>query len=811
MPRKNAAPTPAATPPAAPAQLDPARIARLEQIERKVLWLSSWMIHNANHLRPSRDGLKVGGHQSSCASSATLLTALYLDVLQPEDRVAVKPHAAPVFHALQYLMGRQDRDRLERFRALGGAQAYPSRTKDANDVDFSTGSVGLGIAETLFAAMTRDYVRLHGLAPAGKEALANGRMVGLMGDAELDEGNVFEALLEGWKHDVRNLWWLIDYNRQSLDGVVHDYLFQRIKDFFGSVGWNVIELKYGKRLEAAFALTGGGALRRWIDECPNQLYSALTYKGGAAWRERLKIDLGRTRGIKALLDDHDDAALHRLMTNLGGHDMASVLEAMHGIDGDTPACVVAYTIKGFNTPLAGHKDNHSGLMNLEQMAAFRTAHSIRDGHEWDFAEGLDIDADDLRAFLAAVPFNQRPAERPSAAIVPVGSLPVPKDARMSTQEAFGRILNDLGRGDSALAERIVTTTPDVTVTTNMAGWVNQRGLFHHEDLADTFRDEKVPSAFKWTMSPAGQHLELGIAENNLFLQLGAFGLADRLFGARLLPVGALYDPFIARGLDALNYACYQDARFMVVATPSGLTLAPEGGAHQSITSPLIGLGQPGLTAFEPAYGDELAAIMQWGFAHMQADNGGSVYLRLTTRVINQPIREDIDAIADDILAGAYWLIEPAPGAELAIVYCGAVVPEALDAHAQLAEDIPGAGVLAVTSANRLYNGWQTAIRAQSRGPGGAPAHIETLLARLAPDAGLVTVIDGHPATLGWLGSVAGHEIAALGVDRFGQSADLQDLYREYGLDADAILDGAAAVLTRRMRGTARPLLRLAAE
>jgi pyruvate dehydrogenase E1 component len=787
------------------------RIALLEAIEQKVLWLSCWMIHNANHLRQSRDGLKVGGHQASCASSTTLLTALYLDVLQPQDRVAVKPHAAPVFHALQYLMGRQDRARLERFRALGGAQAYPSRTKDADDVDFSTGSVGLGIAETLFAAMTRDYVRLHGLVPAGRESLAEGRMVGLMGDAELDEGNVFEALLEGWKHDVRNLWWLIDYNRQSLDGVVHDYLFQRIKDFFGSVGWNVIELKYGKRLEAAFAQPGGNALRNWIDACPNQLYSALTFKGGAAWRARLEADLGGASGVKALLDEHDDAALHRLMTNLGGHDMASVLDALHGIGGDTPTCVVAYTIKGYDTPLAGHKDNHSGLMNLDQMTAFKATHGIRDGHEWDFAEGLGITESALRDFLAEVPFNQRPIDRPSAAAVPVGALPLPREPRMSTQEAFGRILNDLGRGDGDLAARIVTTTPDVTVTTNLAGWVNQRGLFHHAELADTFRDEKVPSAFKWTMSPAGQHLELGIAENNLFLQLAAFGLADRLFGARLLPVGALYDPFIARGLDALNYACYQDARFMLVATPSGITLAPEGGAHQSITSPLIGLGQPGLTAFEPAFADELAVIMRWGFEHMQAADGGSVYLRLTTRVIDQPARRDVAAIADDVIDGAYWLVEPTPGAELAIVYSGAVAPEALEAYQQVIEDIPGAGVLAVTSANQLYSGWQACVRAHTRGPGVPPSHIETLLSPLAPDAGLVTVIDGHPATLGWLGSVAGHGIAALGVDGFGQSADLPDLYRTYGIDSDAILDGAAAVLTRRMRKAGRPALRVAAK
>ena len=783
----------------------------LEEIERKVLWLSSWLIHNANHVRPSRDGLKVGGHQASCASAVTLLTALYMSVLKPEDRVAVKPHASPVFHAIQYLFGRQSRDQLERFRSLGGAQSYPSRTKDADDVDFSTGSVGLGVGATLFGAMVRDYVRLHGLAGANRSGgepngRPNGRIVALMGDAELDEGNVFEALLEGWKHDVRNLWWVIDYNRQSLDGVVHDYLFQRIKDFFGTVGWDVVELKYGKLLQAAFAEPGGGALMKWIDDCSNQLYSALTFQGGAAWRSHLKADLGRTKGIKALLDDHDDDALHRLMTNLGGHDMTATLEAFDSVSSDTPQCFVAYTIKGYNTPLAGHKDNHSGLMNPDQMAAFKADHNIRDGHEWDIAEGLGIDADALQAFLGEAAFNKRPPGAPVAAI-PVAALAAPEGETMSTQEAFGRILNDLGRDDtSELAARIVTTTPDVTVTTNMAGWVNQRGLFHHEELADLFREEKVPSAFKWTMGPAGQHIELGIAENNLFLLLAALGLSDRLFGARLLPVGALYDPFIARGLDALNYACYQDARFMVVATPSGITLAPEGGAHQSVSTPLIGLGQPGLTSYEPAFADELAVIMSWGFDHMQADDGGSVYLRLSTRTIEQPQRADVSAIAEDIIAsdiikGGYWLKPPAPGADLAIAYCGAVAPEALAAYEQVLEDIPGVGLLAITSPDRLYGDWQSGKYGQA----------ERLLSTLAPDAALVTVLDGHPATLSWLGSVSNHHTVSLGVDGFGQSGDLPDLYREYGIDSDAILDAAAAALTKRLRKAGGASLRLAAE
>jgi len=769
-------------------------IPMLEELEKKILWLSSWTIHNANHIRESRDELKVGGHQSSCASSATLLTALYMHTLRPEDRVAVKPHASPVYHAIQYLLGRQTRDKLENFRSLGGAQSYPSRTKDTDDVDFSTGSVGLGVGATLFGAMVRDYVRLHQLG----DARPNNRLVALMGDAELDEGNVFEALLEGWKHDARNLWWVIDYNRQSLDGVVHDYLFQRIADFFSSVGWKVVEIKYGKLLEAAFAKPGGEELQHWIDNCPNQLYAALTFQGGASWRAHLTEDLGDVKGIQTLLKEYDDDALQRLMTNLGGHDMAATLEAFASVgDDDTPHCFIAYTIKGFNTPLAGHKDNHSGLMNPDQMAEFKDSHDIRDGHEWDFAEGLGVDEDALRAFLEDVPFAARP-EPERVPAVPVQTLPVPEGARMSSQEAFGHILNELGRGDSELARHIVTTTPDVTVTTNMAGWVNQRGLFRHQEMADVFREEQVPSAFKWAMSPSGQHIELGIAENNLFLLLAALGLSDKLFGARLLPVGALYDPFISRGLDSLNYACYQDSRFMLAATPSGITLAPEGGAHQSINSPLIGLSQPGLTSYEPAYADELAHIMGWGFEHMQADDGGSVYLRLSTRMIDQPQR-DFAPVAEDVIAGAYWLREPAPGAELAIVYTGVIAPEAIEAHEAILEDIPGAGLLAVTSADRLYADWQATTRAHAQGPNVTPSHIEALLSQLAPDAGLVSVLDGHPMALSWLGGVANHDIAALGVERFGQSGDLQDLYRTHRIDADAILDGAAAVITKRMR------------
>ncbi len=766
-----------------PEPVAPDRLACLSAIERKVLWLSTWMIHNANHLRPSRDGLKVGGHQASSASVATLMTALYLDIMRPQDRVAVKPHAAPVFHALQYLLGRQSRDKLERFRALGGAQSYPSRTKDGDIVDFSTGSVGLGVGMTLFASLVQDYLRLHRLNDEPP-----GRMIALAGDAELDEGNIFEALLEGWKHDVRNLWWIIDYNRQSLDAVVSDRLFGRIDALFEMFGWRVVTLKYGRLLQAAFARPDGDQLRQWIDACPNSLYSALVYKGGEGWREHLRRDLNRYPGIRAILDEHDDDALARLMTNLGGHDMGAVLAAFHDVTDDRPTCFIAYTIKGHGLPFAGHKDNHAGLMNPAQLALFQDSMAVPAGAEWDKFAGLDLSPDDLAEFLAHVPLARAGTRRhQTAAIAVPAELPAPRGRVMSTQEAFGRILGAIAAEDGELAARIVTTSPDVTVSTNLGAWVNRRGIFDRAERADTFREEKVVSAQRWAMAPLGQHIELGIAEHNLFLTLGALGLAGPLFGARLLPIGTIYDPFIKRGLDALNYALYQDARFILVATPSGLTLAPEGGAHQSIVEPLIGLAQPGLIGFEPAYADELAVLFRWALAEIQSDDGESVYFRLSTRPLDQPDRALDAALAQGIIAGAYWLREPAPGGELAIAYCGALAPEAIAAYEAIREDIPGAGLLAITSPGRLHRDWQAALKC------GRAGAAERLLARLRPGAALVTVSDSHPATLSWLGGVARNPIMPLGVDRFGQSGDIPDLYRVYGLDREAIIDAVARV------------------
>ena len=782
------------------------RADQLDILQKKLLWLACWTIHNANHLRPNVDGLKVGGHQASCASMATIMTALYFGALRPEDRVAVKPHAAPLFHAMQYVMGNQTRAQLEAFRGYGGAQAYPSRTKDGDDVDFSTGSVGLGVGITAFAALIQDYL-------AAKPWTADrprGRMVALVGDAELDEGNIYECLQEGWKHDLRNVWWVVDYNRQSLDGVVREGLQTRLEAIFGAFGWDVVTIKYGARQRAAFAEPGGDRLRAWIDACPNALYSALTFQGGGGWRARLLDEIGDQGPTTALIDARSDAELAALMADLGGHCLDSLGDAFAQAHPTRPTAFLAYTIKGWGTPLAGHKDNHAGLMTPAQMAEFQAAMDVAPGAEWDAFAGLD---DDLRAALAQTPFFAAGVRRFTAPAVAGPRLAPPADAAASTQSGFGKILDQIAKTGGPLADRIMTTAPDVTVSTNLGPWVNRRGLFARDARADVFRDERVASAQKWRFAPDGQHLELGIAEMNLFLALGAAGLSHQLFGERLLPVGTVYDPFVARGLDALNYACYQDARFLIVGTPSGVTLAPEGGAHQSIGSPLIGMSQDGLAAFEPAYLDELAVVMDWAFAYMQRDGsgdpdertwlrdetGGAVYLRLSTRAIAQPAARDADAaFRQGVVDGGYWLRPPGPNCELVVAYQGCVAPEALEAVGRLGESFRDVGLLAVTSADRLNAGWTAAQRVRRRGRADARSPIERLLAPLPAHCLIVTVIDGHPATLAWLGGVAGHRTVPLGVEHFGQTGTIADLYAHFGIDAAAIVDAAS-----RMRGGAR--------
>lgn len=759
-------------------------IASLKLLDERLRFLSAWTIHNANHVRESVDGLKVGGHQASSASMSAIMAALYFHALGPNDRVAVKPHAGPLLHAIHYLLGSQSLEQLQNFRGFGGMQSYPSRTKDKIPVDFSTGSVGLGVAITAFASLVQDYLTEHGMMAAEDR----GRFVALMGDAELDEGNIYEAIIEGAKHDIRNCWWIVDYNRQSLDATSADRMFERFAEIFAACGWRIVELRYGRKLAAA--LKKHKAVGEWLDNLPNADSASLLYQGGAAWRARMTADLSKK--ADGFLKGLDDDALGALMSDLGGHCMDSLIEAFDAAQDDVPTFFIMWTVKGFGLPFAGHKDNHAGLMNPTQAHAMRDGFGIAEGGEWEKLAGIgDNELPGVEALLERTRIARDKRSRDFGRI-PIPAIPAPQGEEQSTQAAFGRILLELAKAGEPLADRIVTTSPDVTVSTNLGAFVNQRGLFKRREMEDVFAKAKIPSAQKWAATLKGQHIELGIAESNLFLMLAALGLSGDLFGERLVPIGTLYDPFIARGLDSLNYACYQDARFLLVATPSGITLGPEGGAHQSINPPLIAMGQPGLRHYEPCYADELAVMMQEAFRLIDAPDGESTYLRLSTRSVPQIARDD-DAWKDGALKGAYWLREPGENAEAAIVAMGAIMPEVLAAWEELSADIPGMGLMSVTSPDLLHRGWTAAQAARWSG-NRESSHIETLLSRLAPGAGLVTVCDAAPASLSWIGGVLGQRVAPLGVEKFGQTGSLPDLYAAYRLDGAAITEAVAEIL-----------------
>ncbi|MFZ0159074.1 MAG: pyruvate dehydrogenase, partial [Kineosporiaceae bacterium] len=601
-----------------------AAIEVLDEIARRVLWLSTRIVDAANHDRPNTEGIKIGGHQASSASLVGVLTALYFAHLDAADRVSVKPHASPAFHAVQYLLGRLDRSYLTRLRAFGGLQSYPSRTKDPDPVDFSTGSVGLGVAAPLFAAVTRRYVDAHfGARPPS-------RFVALLGDAELDEGNIWEAVADHATQGLGSVMWVVDFNRQSLDRVIPGVRIQQWRAQFLAAGWHVVEVKYGPRLLEAFAREGGSALEAWIDAMPNERYQSLFGLDPAEVRAAF-LD-GAPAEVRRVCDPLDDAALVTLVTDLGGHDLAELLAAFAACDAvtDRPSVVFAYTVKGWGLPIAGHPRNHSALLAPEQISALREATGLTPENEWD-----RLDPTSPAGQWAGVRAEHlvRPAAAGHRPIVVPMSTELRTSTSISTQEAFGRILVNLSR-DPAVGPYLVTTAPDVATSTNLAGFINRTGVFSPAQRPSYSADPLV----RWSEGPSGQHIELGISEMNLFGLLGQLGLSWDLSDQPLLPVGTLYDPFVLRGLDALVYAAYNGASFVVAGTPSGVTLAPEGGAHQSTITASVGLELPGVTLIEPAYAttlDWLLCAALGSVAAAGAGEGGAYYVRLSTRPLDQ--------------------------------------------------------------------------------------------------------------------------------------------------------------------------------
>ena len=764
----------------------------LQEIQDRVLWLAIHMVDYANHLRPNPSGLKVGGHQASSSSVVTIMTYLYFEFMRAGDRISVKPHASPVYHAIQFLLGNLDAEYLKALRGFHGLQSYPSRTKDPDGVDFSTGSVGLGAVAPNFAALTEEYLRAHQM-----DGGTGRRFISLVGDAELDEGVVWEAIAEPSLYNMKNVLWVIDLNRQSLDRIIPGIRVKAWREMFAANGWRHIDAKYGKRLQAACAEPNGELLRQSIDDMSNEVYQRLLRVEPSMLREWLPRTSQYPKDMEELIGRWGDDELQELVRNLGGHDFAMLREAFEQVDLDAgPNVVFAYTLKGWRLPSIGDPQNHSVNLRPDQIDILRSTLGISEDQE---SFGLDPESDAGRKCFETGQRLSRPA--PDAA---VPELDVPHGfgrtyrGKMSTQQIFGLVLTDISRNVPGVAQRLVTVSPDVASSTNLGGWINKVGVWTRGEKEE-LPEDSGPRALQWMESTDGQHIELGISENNLFLALGQLGLSHEMTGEMLFPIGTLYDPFIRRGLDAFAYSLYAGARFILVATPSGITLGPEGASHQSMITPSIGVELPELDSYEPCFGQELEWIILSALEKIRLRQA-STYLRLTSLRVDQELFKPpsepaaLERLRRQVLAGAYKLVdrsgEPGYGQGYNIVNimaCGAIVPEAVEASRLLLDEGIFANVINVTGPGPLYSKFQETVRANIiAGTGSSPflADVISIAERSAP---IVTVADGHPHSLAWIGAAMKTATFPLGVTKYGQSGSPPELYREYEIDATSIM------------------------
>jgi len=781
-------------------------IALLEQVQSHVLWLAMRIIDHANHDRKNLDGLKVGGHQASSASMLSIMTALYFHHINAEDRVSVKPHASPVFHAIQYLLGDLDKKYLTTLRQAGGLQSYPSRTKDPDRIDFSTGSVGLGAAAPLFAGVTRRYID----SQFGKRP--ESRFIAIIGDAELDEGNVWEAIADPATHALGNVMWVVDFNRQSLDRVIPGVRIAQWRAQFEAAGWQVIEVKYGTKLKQVFQEPGSEEFKKWFDEIPNEQYQSL-YAQKLEDRRARFLD-GAPKEVSRFLERYNDIELFEILSDLGGHNLEALIEVFESCDAETsrPSVVFAYTIKGWGLPFAGDPRNHSLQMTTEQIATLRVTSGLDLTSEWDGFDTQTVAGQFLVGRSAAL---KRIEEKKKIEV----QFPITTDIKStgltSTQEAFGRVLVEISKNET-IKPYLVTTAPDVATSTNLIGFINRTGVFHPQEKRRWNEDPIL----KWAEGPTGQHIELGISEMNLFMLLAMLGLSGDHSNQPLIPIGTVYDPFVLRGLDAFIYGVYSGSKFIVAGTPSGITLAPEGGAHQSTITPSVGMEIPGVVLMEPAYAQALNWLLCDAIAHV---GGGKIdstpdlrpaelafYFRLTTRMIDQDpfikaqARLGDAVLRSQVLAGAYLLVDGREHVEgnqieknapvVYLVGTGSVMPEVLAAARELAAEGVVAHVVDITSAGRLYGSWQRTLK-QSIKTAQTPSFPGSMRPIFMERAPIVSVHDGSSHALAWLGSAMGMPQVSMGVDSFGQSGTITDLYKIHDLDSGSIVNGALAALS----------------
>lgn len=880
----------------------------LESIALRALAQATCMIDEANHRDDIEPGdPKVGGHPAASASSLHLLGALHLLVREPQDWIASKPHASPTDHAYHHLLGllrepesgewmeseaaAEVMSRLRRFPRNGEAvfQSYHAESDPDAQGLLPSGSVGIPAVAALFSALAFRYLEDRGLRePDGAHFWC------LIGDSEFREGSLLEALTEASEREVGNLTWILDYNRQSLDGArapgeagLRGTDDARIRDLVLAHGWELFEVRHGRRRRAAFRQPGGEALREVLEHglADTELQALLYRSDGAVTRQRL---IAKSPDLERALSGRLDHEVQALLADLGGHDIEAIADAYRESkkDPNRPTFIIAHTVKGWGLPNAAAPGNHSSLLESSEMEALLAQASLT--REAPYAvfptgsaparwlekrgaalrSGLDAQRESVRA-RAADSSAELGSDWPIDFGIDLKLVPtihtqwmwgqiIAKLIRLGTRAdraaaESARPLNDTEKRWEIAARHLMTLSPDVGTSTQLAYAMDGKvyGPPPAEDHPKSLdaHDPRRPDLTP-TREPWARHLRFEITEANAMVALGAFGKLRDLTGVPILPALTIYDFFIKRALDQLYYDLYWGASFLLIGTPSGVTLAPEGAQHSWKSD----LQLPNLITWEPAFAIE----MEWIFAdavrrHFERDDRGrtGVLVRAVTRSLSQKVlwerlarqrrfkvggeagrlslEEDGDgvpesrlpvversqiesALREDVLCGGYLLIDYRgyagyePGENVVrILVMGALVLEAVAASDALLDRGIFADVVVVTSADlllgRLGKGDGHVHLREKLGLAG-DLHVKLREVRGEGDAILaagrrvpiVSVCDGEPGLLDNAGSIAGVRQMALGLERPSKSGRPSDVYRYHGLDGEAIIEACGRVL-----------------
>ncbi|MGM0575818.1 MAG: hypothetical protein ACQEXJ_08835 [Myxococcota bacterium] len=797
------------------------------------------MIDRANH-KPANRGHKpkVGGHQASCMSAVDILSALYLHCKRPQDRVAVKPHAAPVLYSLMHLVGELPREQMERLREMGGPQPYPTKLKNERFVDYTTSSEALGVCATIYDA----YGAVHqnrALARAADVPAVDALYYAHCGDGELTEGQIDESLYDAGRWGLDRVVWIVDLNRQSLDRVMDDS--GRLEDWaaskFRGHGWEVLPLRWGGRARDLFAREGGAALEALLDRLPDTLFHPLLMLDGAAvrqvllggaehpdqgaraalewYRRALEVGEEERRAVARALEGVSDDALADAVGHLGGHDIGALVETLGravAFEG-RPAVVLAHTVKGYETSAAAHPENHGAILPEEEVLAWGVGRGLPEDELFPVpaAESPEARVLEERGRLLWGEPDHRHAEPPVEDHVAIlAEVKAPRRKVASTGEAFQSLNLALLRTD--LAPWLQFCAPDVASTTHLGPVIRQTGVFAPRDLPDAFGwlRRGGSTAMAWRPEPGGQFHALGIAEGNAMLWSYAFGRRrKRVEGkAPLLPVVTVYDKFFERGFNQLDYAVYSGARFVAVGVPSGTGLSRETATHQSLQTLRMVMDLPGILAYEPAFAADVHAVYLHALGRLWGDEGEAYYLRLTTQPLEQPAELPEDH-AEQAVRGAWWLVgdddrRPAPGAPcVRFVASGRKLAQAREAARILAEeDGVGSRILNVTSWEALWREWDAFRRDPDAWDDPSRSyHLHELFGDDEVNAPLIVTGDHVPSVADWLPAalqrVRGHRF--LGPRDNGEAGDLESVDRLHGMATEDLVRAAREEIAWRRR------------